>query len=79
MKDKKDIIFQGTATTYSYNYQKQVFDDILYYIKEKGLTISQAIEVLTDLIKALPDYGMLITAADYEKITGKDPFSKIDS
>ena len=45
--------------------------DILQYIKEKGLTVSQANELLITIIKMLPDYATLISIADYEKLTGR--------
>ena len=53
--------------------------DILQYIKEKGLTVSQATDLLTCVINMMSDYATLISIADYEKLTGRDVFANPDS
>lgn len=53
-------------------------EDILNYIKEKGLTVSQATTLLTDVIGMMSNYATLISIADYEKITGRDVFANPD-
>ena len=79
MENKTAALYQGELKNYNSDEKYKMHIDILQYIKEKGLTISQANELLTDVIKALPSYAILISVADYEKIVGRDAFSNLDS
>lgn len=79
MENKTTALYQGELKKYNNDKQDEMQKDILQYIKEKGLTVSQANELLTTIIKMLPDYATLISIADYEKLTGRDVFVNPDS
>lgn len=70
--DGKPSIYQGEVDYYESDRAYEIQNELLFYIKEKGLTISQATEILKDLINILPNYGTLITDIEYEKLTGRD-------
>ena len=71
--DRKPILYQGEVNFYDSDKDIKFQENILYYIKENGLTISQATEILKNIIDILPNYGTLITDAEYEQLTGRDP------
>lgn len=79
MENKTTALYQGELKKFNNGKQDEMQKDILQYIKEKGLTVSQANELLTTIIKMLPDYATLISIADYEKLTGRDVFVNPDS
>lgn len=80
MKENKEtVIYQGELKNFNSDEQNKMRKDILQYIKEKGLTVSQATELLTCVINMIPDYATLISIADYEKLTGRDVFANPDS
>lgn len=79
MENKTTVLYQGELKKFNNDNQDEMQKDILQYIKEKGLTVSQANELLTTIIKMLPDYATLISIADYEKLTGRDVFVNPDS
>ena len=79
MKNKTAALYQGELKNFNGDEQDKMRKDILQYIKEKGLTVSQANELLTTIIKMLPNYATLISIADYEKLTGRDVFANSDS
>ena len=79
MIEKEDYLYQGEFKSYDSDEQDKMRKDILQYIKEKGLTISQATDLLTCVINMMPDYATLISVADHEKITGRDAFANPDS
>ena len=79
MENKTTALYQGELKKFNNDKQDEMQKDILQYIKEKGLTASQANELLTTIIKMLPDYATLISIADYEKLTGRDVFVNPDS
>ncbi len=79
MENKTTALYQGELKKFNNDKQDEMQKDILQYIKEKGLTVSQANELLTTIIKMLPDYATLISIADYEKLTGRDVFVNPDS
>lgn len=79
MENKTTALYQGELKNFNNDKQDEMQKDILQYIKEKGLTVSQANELLTTIIKMLPDYATLISIADYEKLTGRDVFVNPDS
>lgn len=79
MENKTTALYQGELKKFNNDNQDEMQKDILQYIKEKGLTVSQANELLTTIIKMLPDYATLISIADYEKLTGRDVFVNPDS
>ena len=79
MENKTTALYQGELKKFNNDKQDEMQKDILQYIKEKGLTVSQANELLTTIIKTLPDYATLISIADYEKLTGRDVFVNPDS
>lgn len=79
MENKATALYQGELKNFNGDEQDKMRKDILQYIKEKGLTVSQANELLTTIIKMLPDYATLIFIADYEKLTGRDVFANSDS
>lgn len=79
MPEKEKTLYQGEFKNFNCDEQDKMRKDILQYIKEKGLTVSQAAELLTTIIKMLPDYATLISITDYEKLTGRDVFANPDS
>ena len=79
MENKTTALYRGELKKFNNDKQDEMQKDILQYIKEKGLTVSQANELLTTIIKMLPDYATLISIADYEKLTGRDVFVNPDS
>ena len=79
MENKTTALYQGELKNFNNDKQDEMQKYILQYIKEKGLTVSQANELLTTIIKMLPDYAILISIADYEKLTGRDIFVNPDS
>lgn len=70
-EDKRDALYQGILENYNADTQRKMYKDILYYIKDNGLTIDQATELLNDILKSLTHYGTIISVADWEKMTGK--------
>lgn len=82
-KNKRRLghIFPNLTTSSPFNSvsHKKESKDILQYIKEKGLTVSQATDLLTCVINMMSDYAILISIADYEKLTGRDVFANPDS
>lgn len=72
MSEKTNTLYEGELKNYDNNEKYKMCEEILHYIKEKGLTASQAINLLTDVIDMIPRYATLISIADYEKITGKN-------
>lgn len=64
---------------YDSDMQDKMHKDILRYIKEKGLTISQANELLTNIIKMLPDYLTLTSIDNHERLIKREIFTNIDS
>ena len=78
MKDKATTLYQGELKNYDSDEKRKMCEDILQYIKEKGLTISQARELLTNVINSLSIHATLISIADYEKITGRDVVANSD-
>ena len=79
MEIKITALYQGEFKNYNKDEKNKMCKDILQYIKEKGLTVSQANELLTNIIKMLPDYATLISITDYEKLTGRDVFANPNS
>ena len=79
MTEKEKNLYQGELKNYNSDEQDKMRKDILQYIKEKGLTVSQATDLLTCVINMMSDYATLISIADYEKLTGRDVFANIDS
>lgn len=71
MENKTTALYRGELKNFNNDKQDEMQKDILQYIKEKGLTVSQANELLITIIKMLPDYATLISIADYEKLTGR--------
>lgn len=76
---KKNTLYQGELKNFNSDEQDKMRKDILQYIKEKGLTVSQATNLLTCVINMLSDYATLISIADYENLTGRDVFANSDS
>lgn len=79
MTEKEKNLYQGEVKNYNSDEQDKMRKDILQYIKEKGLTVSQASDLLTCVINMMSDYATLISIADYEKLTGRDVFANPDS
>lgn len=79
MKEKEKALYQGELKNYNSDEQDKMREDVLQYIKEKGLTVSQATDLLTCVINMMSDYATLISIADYEKLTGRDVFANPDS
>ena len=79
MRNKAATLYQGELKNYKSDEQDKMRKDILQYIKEKGLTVSQATDLLTCVINMMSDYATLISIADYEKLTGRDVFANPDS
>jgi hypothetical protein len=78
MTEKQNALYQGELKNYNVDEKSKMHEDILNYIKEKGLTVSQATTLLTDVIGMMSNYATLISIADYEKITGRDVFANPD-
>lgn len=78
-KEKEKYLYQGEFKNFNSDEQYKMQEDILQYIKEKGLTYSQATDLLKCVINMMSDYATLISIADYEKITGRDVFANPDS
>lgn len=72
MTEKQKALYQGELKNYNSDEQDKMRKDILQYIKEKGLTVSQATDLLTCVINMMSDYATLISIADYEKLAGRD-------
>lgn len=72
MTEKQKALYQGELKNYNSDEQDKMRKDVLQYIKEKGLTVSQATDLLTCVINMMSDYATLISIADYEKLTGRD-------
>ena len=79
MENKTTALYQGELKKFNNDKQDEMQKDILQYIKEKGLTVSQATDLLTCVINMMSDYATLISIADYEKLTGRDVFANPDS
>lgn len=79
MTEKNKALYQGELKNYNGDEQDKMYKDILRYIKEKGLTISQANELLTNIIKMLPDYLTLTSIDNHEKLIKREIFTNIDS
>lgn len=79
MTEKQNALYQGELKNCNVDEKSKMRKDILNYIKEKGLTVSQATTLLTDVIGMMSNYATLISIADYEKITGRDVFANSDS
>lgn len=79
MTEKEKTLYQGELKNFNSDEQDKMRKDILQYIKEKGLTVSQATDLLTCVINMMPDYATLVSIADYEKLTGRDVFANPDS
>lgn len=79
MTEKEKTLYQGERKNYNSDEQDKMRKDILQYIKEKGLTVSQATDLLTCVINMMSNYATLISIADYEKLTGRDVFANPDS
>ena len=79
MTEKEKHLYQGELKNYDTEEQIKMEQNILQYIKEKGLTVSQATNLLTDVMNMLSTYATLISIADYEKLTGRDVFARPDS
>lgn len=79
MTEKEKTLYQGELKNYNGDEQDKMRNDILQYIKEKGLMVSQATDLLTCVISMMSDYATLISIADYEKLTGRDVFANPDS
>lgn len=69
---KQKTLFQGTLENFNSDKQRVLLDQLLFFIKENGLTISQAKSLFKDAIESLDCYGIVITIDDYEKLTGKE-------
>lgn len=76
MTEKEKALYQGELKNYNGDEQDKMRKDILQYIKEKGLTVSQATDLLTCVINMMSDYATLISIADYEKLTGRNVFAQ---
>lgn len=79
MTEKEKALYQGELKNYNGDEQDKMHKDILRYIKEKGLTISQANELLINVIKMLPDYLTLTTINNHKRLIKREIFTNIDS
>lgn len=68
---KEKTLFQGNLN-YNSDKQHELLEQLIFFIKENGLTISQAKSLLKNAIESLDYYGTVITVEDYEKLTGKE-------
>ena len=72
---KETNLFQNLFQEYR-NYtndrKDELQSELLFFIKENGLTIRQAKELFTDTINSLEYFGTILTVADYKRITGRD-------
>lgn len=73
MKETKATkLFSGEYRNFTNERKDEIERELLFFIKENGLTISQAKELFINTINSLEHYGTLLTIADYEKLTGRD-------
>lgn len=79
MTEKEKALYQGELKNYNGDEQDKMYKDILRYIKDKGLTISQANELLTNIIKMLPNYLTLISIDNHERLIKREIFTNINS
>lgn len=79
MKSKENTFFQGELRNFNGEEESKILDELLFFIKEKGLTVSQAENLLINATKMLGQYSTLLTIEDYEKITGKNVFVNPES
>ena len=79
MTEKEKALYQGELKNYNGDEQDKMHKDILRYIKEKGLTISQANELLINVIKMLPDYLTLIPINNHKRLIKREILTNIDS
>lgn len=79
MTEKEKALYQGELKNYNGDEQDKMHKDILRYIKEKGLTISQANELLINIIKMLPNYLTLTSIDNHERLIKRKIFTNINS
>lgn len=79
MTEKEKALYQGELKDYNGDEQDKMHKDILRYIKEKGLTISQANELLINVIKMLLDYLTLTPINNHKRLIKREIFTNIDS
>ena len=60
MGNKATTLYQGELKNYNGDEQDKMRKDILQYIKEKGLTVSQATDLLTCVINKQVEMYLLI-------------------
>lgn len=68
--NKETTLYMGDLKSFDCDTQRKLRQELLFFIKEKGLTVSQAQELLVSVAKELPDYSVILSVADYEKLTG---------
>lgn len=71
-KNKENALFHGEYKNCLYDTKDKLQTDLLFFIKENGLTISQAKELFINTINLLDDYGTILSIVDYERLTGRD-------
>ena len=69
---KENTFFQGEYRNYNQDRKRKLEKELLFFLKENGLTISQAKDLFNNVINSLEYYGTLLTIAEYEKMTGRD-------
>jgi hypothetical protein len=77
--EKETTIYEGDLNDLGYGTLIKLRQEILSFIKEKGLTVSQAKELLESTLKKLSDCSVVISVADYEKLNNTVDQSNINS
>nr|DAE06914.1 MAG TPA: hypothetical protein [Siphoviridae sp. ctL0q1] len=69
MNEKEDSIYYGDHELYNRDIQRKMMNDILLYIKNRGLTVDQASILLKDVLQELPLCSRIISVSEYDRIS----------
>ena len=71
VENKTFTLFNGEYRNYLSDTRNKIQDELLFFIKKKGLTVNQAIELLKNTIEIIGDYSAVLSIEEFEKITGR--------
>lgn len=69
MDEKENIIYYGDHELYNRDIQKKMMNDILLYIKNRGLTVNQASVLLRNVLQELPLCSRIISVSEHDLIS----------
>lgn len=72
MEDSEINLFYGFIRNNRRLNMRAITDKIISIIREEGLTVRQARNILNDLLDDMDEYSIILTAKDYEKLTGEE-------